>query len=127
MPGGRPTKLTPELLEKAEGYAKGEWKDKYDHAFPSVVGLCKEIRINKSTAYDWAKDPETEYQQAFSDILDEISNNAEFRLIDGSLKNELNSNISKLVLGKYGYSEKHQQEIVQPEGVTFNMNFGAKE
>lgn len=107
MPAGRPTKYTPELLEKAHAYMNGEWETEYDHAFPSVVGMCVAIGIDKSTAYAWADDETKE----FSDILSTLSTIGESVLINKGLKGEHNSNISKLVLGKFGYKDRSESEV----------------
>ena len=52
--GGRPTKYTPELLEKAHEYADGAWKD--EDAVPMIVGLALHCDISKQRVYEWMKD-----------------------------------------------------------------------
>lgn len=102
----RPTDYTPELLEKARQY-KAIWKELGD-VVPSVVGLCDYIEISKSTAYDWASQPN---KKEFSDILGEIASKQERELINGSLKGDLNANISKLMMTKHGYSDKQETDV----------------
>ena len=112
MPAGRPTKYTPELLEKAWAYINGEWETVYSHAIPSMQGLCVILNIAESTCYDWRDDPEKE----FSSILELINIRQRHVLIDKGLKNEHNSNITKLVLGKHGYHDKQDQTHSGPDG-----------
>ena len=105
MSGGRPTKYTPELMEKAKSYL-----DDYEHhgaQFPSHIGLALYLDINTDTIYDWAKQ---ESKKAFSDILAKILQTQHEMLIGHGISGDFNSNITKLVLGKHGYSEKHSQE-----------------
>lgn len=101
MPGGRPTKYTPELLEFARNYPYS-FKE-YDHSFPSVVGLCKELKITSETVYAWARDPE---KQEFSDIVKEIMDMQHFALAEGGINGSFNPTISKLILAKHGHSDK---------------------
>jgi hypothetical protein len=110
--GGRPTKYTPELIEKAY-----EYLDVYNtvcgDVIPSVVGLCLYLDIRTSTAYDWAKQDE---KKEFSDILAKCIQLQENKLVNGGLSNSMNSNIVKLVLGKHGYSDKQQVDHQSSDG-----------
>lgn len=101
MPGGRPTKYTPELLEKAEAYIT----DFYHHnaQFPSHVGLALYLDVGARTLYDWA---DQEDKQAFSRILEKITAIQHEMLIGNGITGDFNSNIAKLVLGKHGYHDK---------------------
>jgi hypothetical protein len=98
---GRPTAFKEEMITKAEAYIKGGYKDE-KHAIPSVVGLAIHLNVAKSTLYKWAEDK----NHPFSDILDMSNDCQEFSLINGSLNNDLNPTISKLMLTKHGYSDK---------------------
>jgi hypothetical protein len=118
----RPTDYTPELLEKAKQY-KTIWKDLGD-AVPSVVGLCVYLEISKAIAYVWIKD---EDKKEFLDILDEIATNQERELINGSIKGQFNSTISKLMMTKHGYSDKQETDVTSGgEKLTVQLvNFNA--
>ena len=107
MAGGRPTKYTPELLAIAREYPYN-FNSEYNHAFPSIVGLCKEIRVTSETVYQWAKDPE---KTEFSYIVKEIMDMQHFELTQGGITGTFNSTIAKLILAKHGHSEK--QEVKQ--------------
>lgn len=101
MPGGRPTKYTPELLKFSKEYPYNF--SKYGHSFPSVVGLCKELKITSETVYSWARDPE---KQEFSDIVKQIMDMQHYELAEGGINGSFNPTISKLILAKHGHSDK---------------------
>ena len=107
----RPTKYTKRLLLDAEAYLN-EYENLGD-AIPSIAGLSVHLKIARSTLHAWCKE---EGKEAFSDILDAILSKQEQVLINKGLKNEFNSAIVKLALGKHGYSEKTEQEISGPGG-----------
>lgn len=102
----RPTNWSNDLEKQAWKYVKGGWKDE-GHAIPSVVGLCQVINRARSVIYRWAEDEDRE----FRDILDYCNESQHLTLVNGSLKNDLNANISKLVLGKHGYSDKQETDV----------------
>ena len=108
---GRPTKYTPELLEKAAYYVDNflEFQD----PVPSHESLAMEIGISRSTLYEWGSDPE---KQEFSDILERCNLSQTRNLFRGALTGDMNANITKLMLGKQGYSEKNQTELTGADG-----------
>ena len=105
---GRPTKYTPELLEKAEYYI-ANWET-FGRAVPSHMQLFLHLGINPDTGYTWAKEDD---KADFSDILKQIKAMQYIETIDGSLKNDLNATIAKLLLGKHGLSDKIEQSVKQ--------------
>lgn len=105
----RPTKYSKSILEKSNAYLE-EYKG-LGHAIPSVEGLCIVIGIARSTVYKWA---EEEGKEDFSDTLEKINEYQKFDLLNGGLKNELNSNIVKLALGNHGLSDK--KEVTGKDG-----------
>lgn len=107
----RPTSCTPDIIEKAEAYVDGGWKEA-GHAIPSAVGLCSAIERARSTVYGWAEDKSGE----FSDILERINEEQELTLLNMALIGEYNANIAKLALGKHGYHEKQQTELTGKGG-----------
>ena len=115
----RPTKQTPSLIKKAKEYID-EYESTYGDAIPSVVGLCSAINITRTTAYDWAKDEDSE----FSYILDKINEKQHQVLINKGLLGSFNSNITKLVLGKHGYHDKQETELNANLGVSFTDKRG---
>jgi len=109
---GRPTKYNDEILEKAKEYVSGGFLNQ-DEEVPTQEGLALFIGVHRSTLHDWASQPE---KHLFSDILEECNQRQTVMLMSGALKGDLNANIAKLMLGKQGYSEKHQQELTGAEG-----------
>lgn len=101
--GGRPSLYTPDLITKCYEYVE-TWKDSGD-MIPSHEGLMLFIGISKTCTYDWAKE---EGKEEFSSILDKIMLMQKQELINKGLSNDFNSNITKLVLGKHGLSEKRE-------------------
>lgn len=111
MRAGRPTKYTPELVEKAKHYL--EHYAEYDDVIPSIVGLALVLDITRETIYKWAKE---EGKETFTDILAKINIKQERVLIGKGLSNEFNSNIVKLVLGKHGYHDKQDTSLTGADG-----------
>ena len=103
---GRPTAYKEEMLELAVNYITGGYKE-LQHAIPSVVGLAIHLGVAKSTLYKWCEDKD----HPFSDILEFSNDSQEFALINGSLNNNLNPTISKLMLTKHGYSDKQDMGL----------------
>lgn len=110
-PGGRPTTYSQEIIDRSRQYLN-EY-EKVDDLIPSVEGLASYIERARSTIYDWANH---EDKKEFSDILDEINETQKKVLINKGLSGDFNSNITKLVLGKHGLSERLQQEISGVDG-----------
>ena len=107
----RPTKLTPEARKATVDYLNEcIEKDKV----PTAARLAVKLDVSKSTLYKWA-----ETDEEFSDTLDKLQSIQEATLIDGSLANQLNPTISKLMLSNHGYSDS--QKIDQT--VQGNVNF----
>lgn len=125
---GRPTKLTQEILDLSINYLK-ECKDEYEKVvkqaneekgyemyenkykvnLPSVAGLARYLRVGRRTIYDWASNDENnqdELNKEFSHILEDLLAEQEKRLLDNGLSSHYNSNITKLLLTKHGYTDK---------------------
>lgn len=125
--GGRPTKLTSELVDAAQKYLD-ETKTFASTMLPTIEGLSLELHISRDTVYEWEKtpsDPEISTKQLqlhilFSDIVDELRAAQGQKLIQNSLQGRYNPTISKLILsGKHGYVEKTEQDINHSGDVTF--------
>lgn len=106
MPAGRPSKYSPEIAELARSYIQ-EY-EKHDHIMPSHAGMAIVLGVAKSTLYEWAKAEDNE----FSNILAECMTHQELILFKNGLNGEFNSNITKLALGKHGYSDRQDVEVV---------------
>ena len=101
MTAGRPTDYNKSILEKSNNYIEN-YKDHND-MIPSVEGLVRVLGIARSTAYRWADE---EGKEEFKDILENLNAAQARTLINKGLSGEFNANITKLVLGKHGFSEK---------------------
>jgi len=106
MAGGRPTKYNQQILVDTREYLENY--EQHGDAIPSIAGLSVVLGLPRQTIYDWARQEEKE---EFSDILQSILSTQEKVLINKGLKNEFNSNITKLALGKHGYSDKQETDV----------------
>lgn len=107
MPGGRPTKLTAEALEKTANYIT-------QAEFPTFEELSLELDVSRSTVYKWMEDNEE-----FSDIASKLMSKQGLDLMKKGLKGEYNASIAKLLLTKHGYSDKQEVEQNIKGNVTF--------
>jgi len=107
----RPTKYNKTILEKAYTYLK-EWQDEGD-MIPSVEALAGYLEVSRSTLYNWGE----EYKE-FLHILEEVNRLQAKTLINNGLSGSFNANITKLVLGKHGYSDKQDQNVVSDISIT---------
>lgn len=98
---GRPSGYSSEMLTRIKQYLKDYEKE--GDAIPSIAGLAASLQVSRDTIYEWKKDKE---KKEFSDILDDILSTQERVLINKGLTSEFNSNITKLALGKHGYTDK---------------------
>lgn len=105
MRTGRPTAYSKEIIDKSKDYLEN-FADNGD-VIPSVEGLAAYIGRARSTLYNWAED---ENKKEFLDILESINEKQKRLLINKGLTSEFNSNITKLVLGKHGFSERDREE-----------------
>jgi hypothetical protein len=112
MPAGRPSKYTPEALQKAAEYVDGGY-EALAHEIPSHVGMAIHLGVSSKTMYEWAKD---DNKEEFRNILAKCMDNQQHVLINKGLSNKFNAQITKLVLGKHGYHEKIDQENTGKDG-----------
>ena len=106
---GRPTKLTNEVMAKAEEYIN-TYSD-YNHAFPSIVGLSFILNVSRSSVNLWATK-----NSRFSDILEKIKEKAELVAWQKGLMGDYNANLVKLLLGKFGYSDRVDANLTSDDG-----------
>ena len=98
-PVGRPSKYSEELQAEADLYLSR--LEELGHVVPSRAGFCCYLGIAKSTSYEWE-----EIHPQFSDALRAVEVMQEHMTLNGSLANQLNPTIAKLVLSNnHGYSE----------------------
>lgn len=106
-PLGRPSKLTDELMKKAQDYADFGYEEQGD-IVPSVAGLAVYLGIGRSTIYD--------NKDEFSDTLEQIQLKQEQKLINGGLIGSFNATIVKLMLSNHGYSDKQVIDNTSSDG-----------
>lgn len=119
---GRPTKYSDETVALTKSYLAQFYGKEYealranelaDEVIPSMEGLAKYLNVGRRTLYDW-KDEEG--KEDFSHILDELQGRQAQLLINQGLSGKFNAQITKLVLGKHGYSEKVDANLGGQEG-----------
>jgi len=122
-PGGRPTKLTDEVIELAREYLNG-MDDSTDTQLPTIEGLAIELSISRDTVYDWEKE-----NKEFSYIVSELRAKQAQKLIQNALNNKYNASIAKLILsGKHGYVEQSATDITSKgEGINPYANLSTEE
>tara|TARA_R110000851_G_scaffold185264_1_gene334569 strand:- start:438 stop:833 length:396 start_codon:yes stop_codon:yes gene_type:complete len=96
--GGRPTKYSQEMLDKAKDYVDNH--EEYEDVVPTAVGLAFMLGISNSTLELWGtKHPE------FSGTLERIQQKQHKGLISGGLTGDFTPTISKLMLSNHGHVE----------------------
>ena len=113
--GGRPTSYNDDIQEQAESYLF-DWKEQGD-AIPSIVGLACYLGVSKSTIYLWR-----DIHPTFSDTFSRILTYQEKITLNGGIKGDFNSTISKLVLANHGYHDKVDQELTGKGGEPIQWN-----
>lgn len=102
-PVGRPSELADTLI-KAKEYLLGGYES-VGEVIPSIAGLACFSSKNRDSIYQYAKESEE-----FSDILAQLKNLQESKLLNNGLNSTFNSTIAKLILTKHGYSDKQEIE-----------------
>lgn len=118
-PVGRPTKYSEEMLSKTLAYIERCEDEEYDYNktvgstsnsyekrirvnLPSIEGLAFELRVNKTTLYEW----EAEHEE-FSNALNELRSKQAKVVMEKGLSGDYNPTIAKLILSNnHGYRER---------------------
>jgi len=116
MAGGRPSKYGPEILEETAKYLVN-YKDSGD-LIPSIAGLAVRLGVCRDTLHTWSKEDD---KPEFSDIYAKLLATQENLLVNNGLSGAFNASITKLVLGKHGYSEKTEQGFDPEKPLQHNM------
>lgn len=125
--GGRPSKLTPELIEKAGTYLDSCYTRpittdrgalSYSEVnLPTIVGLALYLKIDKDTVYTWCKvgeeidEENAPLRKRFSDIVKEVTEEQEKWLINYTAGGLYQPKLSSMLLSKHGYVEKTETDI----------------
>lgn len=99
---GRPTKLTPFLMDVAEDYIEN-FSEVYGHAVPSIEGLSLVVGVARSSLHLWAAD---NVDARFSDIFEKLAARQIVELQKGGLYKVFSGPITALLLSKHGYHTK---------------------
>lgn len=110
-PGGRPTKYNRALLDNSLAYINNY--EQFGHKVPSIAGLAQVIETDRETLHRWAKD---ESKKEFSNIYRRLMTAQELALTNNGLDGTYNSNITKMMLTKHGYSDSQDKQ-----GLTVNV------
>lgn len=116
----RPTKYSEEILDKAVGYVTLFFDEKTrpkDEVIPSIEGLSIHLEITRPTVYDWASQ---DSKGEFSYIVERLLAKQGLILLNGTLTNQLNSNVGKAILSKHGYTERTETDITTKGQPIFN-------
>jgi len=123
----RPTTCDFEVLDKTKEYLVS-YEDNGD-IMPSVAGLAIHLGVGRQTIYDWKNlikddhvDTESDCRLEFSYILETLLAKQEQILFKNGLKGDFNAAITKLALGKHGYSDKQDNTLASPGSDTLNVN-----
>jgi len=117
--GGRPTKLTRELVDKAAAYVLETDNFYPGSLLPTVERLSLILNVDPDTLYDWSsKEDPTPLQQEISEILKRLKRTQADKLVQLGLAGKYNPVITKLMLTKHDYSDKSTVEEKSEQTVT---------
>ena len=106
---GRPTTYNDEVLASAFYYV--EHFDEFEsEVVPTVVGMCRYINRGKTTVYNWIADKDP-LKDDFRDIVSALEESQHIHLANGGLGGKFNPMITKLMMGKFGYTDKAETEV----------------
>lgn len=110
MAGGRPTKLTEEILAKTDDYRTMGYESQGE-VIPTVAGLGVYLGVAKSTIHKWA-DEDGQFSESYQQIMQE----QEMKCVSRGLDGTFNPAVTKLVLHNHGYSDKVAQDNTSSDG-----------
>ena len=117
---GRPSIYSEELLAKAIEYCNSfnEIDPEDMEVLPSIAGLALELNICRDTVYDWIKQPD---KAEFSYIAKQLLATQEVSLVNNGLTGRFNPSVTKMMLGKHGYSDKMDTTVANPDGSNLDV------
>lgn len=116
---GRPTSYSEEVLASAFHYVE-HFDELEGEIVPTVVGMCRYINRGKTTVYNWIGDKDPA-KDDFRDIVSALEESQHIHLVNNGLGGKYNPMITKLMMGKHGYSDKQEIESnVKVEAKNFN-------
>ena len=123
MAGGRPTKLTDEMIQDGWDYLN-DLDVSIATLLPTIEGLAIKLGISRETVYQWEKE-----NDEFSDIVKKLKVDQGQKLIQNALAGRYNASIAKLILsGKHGYVEQTATDITtKGEAISQYANLSTEE
>ena len=108
-PGGRPTKYSRQVLDTTMDYLQNY--ESYGDVVPTKAGLAKILDCDRETINVWG---ESDDKPEFSRMYRKLMAYQEHSLVNNGLTGKYNSNVTKLMLSKHGYSDtdKTDSQIV---------------
>jgi len=103
----RPTKYDEQTVPRTLEYIEGGYMQCGD-VIPTKEGLSDWLDLALSTIDAWEKDTE---RPEFSGALAKLQQRQKRLLLNGGLKSEMNSVITKLVLHNHGFSDKQDTNL----------------
>lgn len=97
----RPTKYRENFPDMIQGYLDNH-ETKYGDVVPTIEGVAVMLGVATKTLYAWYHEEITE---EFCNIFEQVMAHQGKKLINGGLKSEYNSAITKMMLTKHGYSD----------------------
>lgn len=101
MAGGRPTKYTEDLLEKAQAYVDME-RPTDDEVIPTIEGMAIELGVRRETIHEWVKQ---EDKAELSNIVKAMDEKQGRILVNMGLSNKFNPKITTIMLNRHNYRE----------------------
>ena len=111
---GRPTTFNSETLEKTKDYIEF-YKSKYGDEMPSVAGLADVLDVGRQSIYDWEGNGK---HKEFSYNLERLLSRQEKVLLNNGLNGSFTSPITKVSLGKHGYTDRTDVTVAERPTVT---------
>jgi AraC-like DNA-binding protein len=104
--GGRPTKLTQDIIDQAIEYLDNNDALGPAALLPTIERLSLILKVHRDTLYEWAAT-----DKRFSDIFERLKASQADKLLQNGLANRWNPTITKLILSKHDYVEKKNTDI----------------
>lgn len=102
----RPTKYDGQnTINAVTEYMNQGYEDR-GQVIPSIEGVAALLDVVVKTVYNWG-----EQHEEFLHTLDQLRTKQLIVLINKGLTGDFNSNITKLMLTKHGYSDKQETEV----------------
>lgn len=117
-PGGRPTKLTKELVDFANTYIDKKHKTEVI----SEVGLALYIKVALSTVKLWGA-KETALGKKFSATLRDVSDFQHHQLLNNGITGKWKPTIVELMLNNHGYAKKTKVDEKSDQTITVTTRF----